>query len=344
MTDHARSNSTIEMNLPDLPAATPTPPRHPIRLWRQRVRIAALVLCTGASWFPRAATGATEEPLITAVAAKVSPDYVRAKLPNGSFAPEVYAFGEGGVWGGAMADASSDKLKFRDVARTIVRPLLAQNYLSAQDPAKTNLLIMVYWGTTAGTSGVSNSVAYQNLSASQSATGQLSGSAPRVGARTPGTITASFGGGLSSSDEAAMDQVIMTNRLRDLSDVHNAGILGYDEVQAHIGNEFGRTLGTSVLHMRDEDLVEEIEHNRYFVVLMAYDFQLLWKEKKHKLLWETRFSVEQRGNDFDKQLEAMAQFASRYFGRDSHGLVRKPMPIESVRLDEMKILGVVPDK
>jgi len=38
------------------------------------------------------------------------------------------------------------------------------------------------------------------------------------------------------------------------------------------------------------------------VVLMAYDFQLLWKEKKHKLLWETRFSIRQRHNDFDRQL------------------------------------------
>jgi hypothetical protein len=33
---------------------------------------------------------------VTAVAAKVSPDYIRAKLPDGTFVPETYAFGKGG--------------------------------------------------------------------------------------------------------------------------------------------------------------------------------------------------------------------------------------------------------
>jgi len=37
---------------------------------------------------------------VTAVSAKVSKDYVRTKLPDGSFQPEAYAFGEGGKWPG----------------------------------------------------------------------------------------------------------------------------------------------------------------------------------------------------------------------------------------------------
>ncbi len=77
---------------------------------------------------------------------------------------------------------------------------------------------------------------------------------------------------------------------------------------------------------------------------MAYDFQLLAKEKKHKLLWETRFSIRQRGSNFDEQLEAMTKYASKYFGQDSHGLQRKSMPFGTVRLDELKILGDVPGK
>ena len=76
---------------------------------------------------------------------------------------------------------------------------------------------------------------------------------------------------------------------------------------------------------------------------MAYDFQLLWKEKKHKLLWETRFSVRENRNDFGKALPAMSQYASRYFGQDTHGLIRRPLQ-ENINLGELRILGIEPEK
>ena len=114
-------------------------------------------------------------------------------------------------------------------------------------------------------------------------------------------------------------------------------MLGYD-AEGIIGTDYGRGLRVTALHLKWDDLSEEIEENRYFVVLMAYDFQLMWKEKKHKLLWETRYSIRQRGNNFDQQLAAMTQSASNYFGLESHGLIRKPQRQESIKLDEIKIL------
>jgi hypothetical protein len=35
-----------------------------------------------------------------AISSKVSKDYARKKLPDGSYKPETYAFGEGDNWGG----------------------------------------------------------------------------------------------------------------------------------------------------------------------------------------------------------------------------------------------------
>ena len=80
---------------------------------------------------------------------------------------------------------------------------------------------------------------------------------------------------------------------------------------------------------------------RYFVVLEAYDFQLLWKQKKHKLLWEIRFSVDQHHNEFDKALPAMARYVSKYFGQDSHGLLRESVPTGRVDIGDVKTLGEV---
>jgi hypothetical protein len=100
----------------------------------------------------------------------------------------------------------------------------------------------------------------------------------------------------------------------------------------------------TALKGRRDDLIAEIEDNRYFVVLMAYDFQMLWKQKKNKLLWETRFSIRERGNDFGKILPAVAQYASQYFGQDSKGLVRQPLPEGHVEVGEPRSLGAVPEK
>jgi hypothetical protein len=71
---------------------------------------------------------------------------------------------------------------------------------------------------------------------------------------------------------------------------------------------------------------------------MAYDFQLLWKEKKHKLLWETRFSISERRNQFDKALPIMARYASQYFGQASNGLVRTRVPEGNVDIKEPTLI------
>jgi len=73
-------------------------------------------------------------------------DYVRTKLSDGSFQPELYAFGKGGKWSGEVSDSTIDTL-FLDIAKVIAVPLAAQRYHGGD--RETKLLIMVYWGTTA---------------------------------------------------------------------------------------------------------------------------------------------------------------------------------------------------
>jgi hypothetical protein len=200
----------------------------------------------------------------------VTKGYVRVKLPDGSYQPEYYAFGNGGDLGGPFRDSTIDDLGFMDIARVIAVPLAEQKYLPGKDQETTKLLIMVYWGTT---------------------------------------VTAGRPQGESD------------NRYRDHVDFMNAQLLGYDS-EGLVGTEYGANMELTALRWHRRDLVSEIEYNRYFVVLMAYDFQQLRNRKALTPLWETRFSLNQRSNDFGKALPAMARTASRYFGRDSHGLVR----------------------
>jgi hypothetical protein len=117
-------------------------------------------------------------------------------------------------------------------------------------------------------------------------------------------------------------------------------MLGYD---SWLEKTQGDHRGTAMEQNR-QDLFDEIEESRYFVVLMAYDFHLLWKEKKHRLLWETRFSIRQNHHEFDKELPSIAQFASKYFGQDSHGLLHEAVPLGRVDIGDVKSLGEVPPK
>jgi hypothetical protein len=286
---------------------------------------------------------------ITAVAAKTSSDYVRTRLADGSYPVEYYAFGDGGHYGGQISDDTIDKLKFIDVARVISTPLAQQNYVPAKDPAKTKLVIMVYWGLTFVPEAISGSSAYNNFSDVQTRLAQsqaLSGASAAASAtgRSTGFSPANSNAGLRDDQMAEMSSALtmlsMANEQRDLTDFMTARLLGYDEDGA-IGTEYGNNMKGTAFHSRRDDLLSEIEDNRYFVVLMAYDFQLMWKQKKHKLLWETRFSIRQRHHAFDSDLASMAGFASQYFGQDTHGLVRKPIPLGRVEIGDLKSLGTV---
>jgi len=259
---------------------------------------------------------------VTAVVSRASKDYIREKLPDGSFQPEFYAFGEGGNWGGDLKDASIDALHFADVAKVVAQPLAERKYLPARDPAKTRLIIMVYWGTTTVPKPTEEDPLYQSYYQ------DLAEYRILMEERSPEADMVL---------QAGLHMLEMANRQRDLLDFKNAGMLGYDTTDL-VGTDYGTYIRHTALGVAQRDVVDEIEENRYFVVLMAYDFQLLWKEKKHKLLWETRFSVNERHNQFDRALPVMARYASRYFGEDSGGLLRTRVPEGRVEVKEPTLI------
>ncbi|HEY1763293.1 MAG TPA: hypothetical protein VGF85_00120 [Opitutaceae bacterium] len=265
---------------------------------------------------------------ITAVSSRVSADYQRGRQADGTFVPETYAFGKGGAWEGSLRDYSIDKLSFLDVAHVIALPLAGQHYFPSRDPATAKLLIMVYWGTTHAPEHANDSngmVELQNaFNLTQVANGKRVGS-PWV------------------EDEISEGLAVVQaeNKARDQADLINIRMLGYD---SWLEKFAGDLRGTAIEQGR-RDLYDEIEQNRYFVVLMAYDFQVLSRERLHRLLWETRFSIRQQHHEFEKELPALALYASRYFGQDSHGLVHDKIPQGQVDVGDVKSLGeVLPPK
>ncbi len=244
---------------------------------------------------PTGATAADSIEGITAVSSKVFNGYVRARLPDGSFRPETFAFGNGGFipsgpvgaeTPGSARDDTIDNLGFDTISKAMDAPLTGQNYVATQDPNATSLLVMVFWGTTVG------------------------GYHERKG------------------------------KFRDLLDVKNAALLGFDREGA-FAQGFGNNIRSNIVKQVHSQMMDALESNRYYVVLRAFDFQSSWKEKKIKLLWETRFSINQRRNPFDEALPVMAQFASQCFGVDSSGLLMARVSEGHVVLGDVKSLGEV---
>jgi hypothetical protein len=315
--------------------------------------------CIGALVVGVNAANASESDNITVVSARTSSDYVRPSAPGGGHVQEPYAFAQGGKWDSAVSDSSMDSMSFMDVARTLSVPLAEVDYVPTRDPRETKLLIVVYWGRTNTGGAVDNKSELQSLqdasaaaASSKSANQQQKISATKIQGdgdagnmvcghietnTTPQQVTDQIEA--DNAATAAMAIVSAENAANDKAYAQNAAMLGYDAFL----NETGTMAGTA-LQLRRQDAIDELQRDRYFVVLMAYDFQKMWKEKKHKLLWETRLSIDQRGNRFDQQLAMMARSASVYFGRDSHGLAREGMPTGRVEVGDVKSLGIVSNR
>ncbi|HEY5228107.1 MAG TPA: hypothetical protein VIJ19_06170, partial [Opitutaceae bacterium] len=254
----------------------------------------------------------------TAVSSRTSEDYSRIQTLDRRYRQETYALGVGGDYGSGERDVDAEKVKFTDVVRAIAGPLAEQDYVSTKDPNKTQLLIMVYWGTTTG-SGEPTSMSWRPDTTPTEIKNAISPSAVvQENARPPGE-------GEFSAVQEGTDASEIFNR--GAADFKNAAILGYDS-----GLIVPDSAGITPMHITRDDLLDEVRHNRYFVVLMAYDFQKLWKLKQHKLVWETRFSVRQQDNDFSRILPSMARYASQFFGKDTFGLIRRPLPEGNVEV------------
>ena len=169
---------------------------------------------------------------------------------------------------------------------------------------------MVYWGTTAVPPPYDEDPLYQSYYAAVEVANTLVESLLRLTSQTT-CLALVF---ISSTSRTVLGTASTSRMRRCWATIHP---VSWAPTGANISH-------TPLSELRARTRKAEIEENRYFIVLMAYDFQLMWKQKKHKLLWEARFSISERHNQFDRALPGiMTEYAARYFGQPTNGLVRQ---------------------
>jgi hypothetical protein len=328
------------MKFPKNPRAAPVP-----AAWRGKSEMTALVLhglrllllglCAALLGTP-----AAHAEDIVAISSKVSKGYVRKKLPDGTFATETYAFGKGDDWSGARVDASIDRMDFIDVARVIGVPLAKQKYVPTRDQRTTNLLIMVYWGTTRAPEHASESHSLQmahEADRNQDMALMAVNSALKNNNAGDLKVAKTNMAAADADMRSAIAGLQAEDQRREDTDMKTAALLGYDSWWTATNY----AAGGGVRAYQKKDMLDELEEDRYFVVLMAYDFQELLGKKKSTLLWEAHISIREHSNQFDKRLAAMMDESSPFFGADSQGLHHLALPDGKVEVGPVKSLGVV---
>ncbi|MES1167979.1 MAG: hypothetical protein ABUL61_02295, partial [Oleiharenicola lentus] len=141
----------------------------------------------------------------------------------------------------------------------------------------------------------------------------------------------------AGSLEGQFVKSIADDRVREELTLRNAQVIGYVD-DLNDTNDIRRYAGGGD---RYNDLIADVEEQRYYIVISAYDFAELTQKNKKKLLWQTRVSVRMTGNTFDSTVAAMLKSASKYFGQNSGRVIRGEETKGTVELGELKYLGEV---
>lgn len=235
-----------------------------------------------------------------AASATAGSDYQRPKDKDGNPLPETYVFAQGHYFEGGTVDGSLSRASFTDITRTLAAGLAKQSYFPTADVKSAHLLIMVHWGTTLIYEDPMKEINQQKLN--EAVSGYNAGVA-ESGTADPSALNMALGDRQTAQD-SAMGAV---NR--------NAVLLGYARSLEKERKQF-------VPSTDEITMSNELNEERYFVILFAYDNQARLKDHQSKPLWITRLSVRAPGNNFTQALPDLVKVGSEVFGHQLDDLVR----------------------
>jgi len=272
------------------------------------------------------------------VSATASPAYTRQKFVNGIPRPETYVFYEGKYFGGVTRDRSMAHVGIKDIAQVLAPNLAKQNYLPTRNALAADLLIVVNWGTTVtDDTGKKSNLQTQDL---------LLDSVDAIQGRPDPEQ-----GGLVVDPISALTFDLMRNQANAMSAQKfaesNADLLGY--TPAIRREERGQWASPDGLNAAAESHLSDLDEDRYFVILLAYDYQKILhpggapKAEPPPLLWSVRMNIRADGNNFVEALPAMSKVAADFFGRQLDDLKSEQTDVGSradVEIGPVKVLHV----
>lgn len=301
-----------------------------------KMSVLAVAVCI--SILASSAVRASGDSLVTAVSSKVSNGYSRKKLPDGSFQREYYALTKGVYTPGIASDRSIDGVKFPQVAKIVAQFLSLKNFYLAPDSKSADLLLQISWGKTVPFNDVVGKTNMDAFFSTQNSLNTANAAVePGNGRGTDGiqSAAASVRDAARDESEGQLLQMTMFQSERRSADEHNARLLGYTD-DINNGDTPAQFAGAGTAY---HDLISDIENERYYVIITAYDFHSFGKTEEPRIAWTTRVSIQAQGNRFNESLAAMLNRAMQYVGQDSGRLVRQYEREGKVKLGDLITVG-----
>ena len=213
-------------------------------------------------------------------------DYQESKRgESGELRYETYHILKGEHYGGNIRDPSLRQVDFQEVAGVLAQEMRARNYYPATVTEQGDFLIVVHWGVT----------------------------------MAPDPIMG------DSDDSDSLDEPDVFDELDYLenSDELDDNDYAFADQRMNMNAEltgFNRFLENGKVSIQTEwEFKDMLREERYFMILMAYDWQKLRTEKERVLMWSTRFSLRANSTNFRDAHFALSRGAAQFFGTNLEG-------------------------
>ena len=235
---------------------------------------------------------------------------------------ETYVFIEGNFYGGDINDKSLRNVTFEELVGTIGDSMKQRNFYPSASADQGDLLVVVHYGLM--------SVPQDLGDLFQLEMDDPYGEQP-----------------FDEDDEDGEEQIVEDplindtyfNDLKRLSELSHNNQAGMSNIKLGIGRALKRR---NISTAEEFDLRAELEAERYFIILMAYDYKKLRSTKKQELLWTTRFSVPSLGTNFENAYPALARAASSYYGSslDKYVTTSTHFGTGNVDIQDLETVGI----
>lgn len=240
------------------------------------------------------------------VKAWASEEYLKERSRNPNSRIQTYQFMEGRRYMGKSSDAGAQEMTFVEIATDLAQHLAKQNFYPDPVLGEGDLLLVVNYGVT---DFEEDMMELLGITSEESVLGQ-DVSQVDVSSASAADVTALFD---------AIDTIAGTSSLTDgfnsgnsMTRKEKAWMLGIDDISEkpdHLNANY-----------ESEQMLREA---RYFVVVLAYDYQLLTKTGEKKLLWSTRYNIRSAGQSYEAAIKDMNLVAGDFFGKNFKKLTRK---------------------
>ncbi len=223
-----------------------------------------------------------------------SPEFVERRMGDDGPVPMTYHFAQGEFYGGAIRDKSLENYTLQDIIEIFAKDMEEQNFYPAPSTAQGDLLIVVHWGTT------EIEETWDELLGEDLTTD------------TDGDFSEDGDNTLPSDDFDSDFDTELDDRSQLSKVQENAILTGIDKAINKEG------ISSSDYY----EYMSILEEERYFVMLVGFDWQKLYNDKVKEVQFVTRFSLRSPGTNFESAIPSLSRAAIPHLGTNLDDLAK----------------------